>query len=70
MRVRMKAGITGTRDGSPWPPIGGEIVVPDIEGATLCSQGLAEPVAEPSKPERAVNSAPEKRGRRGRPDAG
>jgi len=52
MKIKMKQAITGLRDGAPWPAAGGEIVVPDAEGASLCSQGIAEPVAEAPKPEK------------------
>lgn len=41
----MKIQISGSRDGLPWPAIGGEITVPDAEGAELCAQGYATPVA-------------------------
>lgn len=50
MKVRMKVSITGLRDGKPWPPAGGEIVVSDQEGADLCTDGMAE-LVEASKPE-------------------
>ena len=60
MRVRLLTVLTGTRDGVPWPPRGGEIDVPDAEGADLCAVGFAEPVAvDPI--ERAVAPAPERR---------
>ena len=52
MRIKMKQVITGLRDGAAWPAIGDTIVVPDAEGAQLCGQGVAEPVAEAPKPER------------------
>lgn len=45
----MKIKIVGTRDGAYWPAVGGTIVVGDDEGATLCAQGMAEPVAEAVK---------------------
>lgn len=51
MKVEMKHEVSGTRDGEPWPPIGGEITVPDEEGAELCASGMAVPVAERAKPE-------------------
>ena len=51
MRIKMKQMITGLRDGAAWPAIGDTIVVPDAEGAQLCGQGVAEPVAEDPKPE-------------------
>ncbi len=45
MRVKMKVGISGGRgDGTEWPRVGGEIEVPDPEGADLCAAGLAVPV--------------------------
>ncbi len=46
MRVKMLHEISGTRDGVDWPPIGGEVDLPDEEGAELCAMGSAEPVAE------------------------
>lgn len=46
MRIRMRRQITGTRDGVDWPAPGGEMVVPDDEGAQLCAMGAALPVAE------------------------
>lgn len=54
MKVRMKVGMSGTRNGEDWPPLGGELEVDDDEGAQLCAGGLAEPVAEPEKVETAV----------------
>ncbi len=52
MKVRMKQHISGTRDGERWPDVGDEIVVGDQEGADLCANGYAEPVAEKPKPEK------------------
>lgn len=46
MRVRMRHKVSGTRDGVEWPAPGGEIVLPDDEAVALCSQGMADPVAE------------------------
>lgn len=64
MRVRMLVEITGTRDGSPWPPLGAEIDVPADEAGDLIRGGLAvetspvvPPVATPV--ETAATSAPE-----------
>ena len=51
MRVRMKATLSGTRNGAPWPARGEELDVPDEEGALLCANDLAEPVAQRGKPE-------------------
>lgn len=56
----MKVAISGTRDDAAWPPIGGEITVPNTEGADLCSQGFAEPVVT-TESEKAVPPAAEKR---------
>lgn len=62
MKIRMLANISGLRDGVAWPAPGGETVVPDAEGAQLCAQGYAVPVAAPAEPERAVApAAPETR---------
>lgn len=61
----MKVEVSGTRNGVRWPGIGEEIVVPDAEGADLCSQGFAEAVAEPERPraeKRPAARKPEKRG--------
>lgn len=41
MRVTMTAAISGTRNGTAWPPIGGEIDVPDAEAADLITAFLA-----------------------------
>jgi hypothetical protein len=62
MKVRMKVQVSGYRDGERWPDIGGDLSVSDTEGAELCAQGFAEPVAEPAKPERATAKRAEKRG--------
>ena len=49
----MTAGISGGRgDGTPWPPVGGELDVGDEEGQDLIQARLAIPVEEPA--ERAV----------------
>jgi hypothetical protein len=44
MQVRMKAEITGARDGKPWPVRGEIIDVPDEEAVTLLRNKLAESV--------------------------
>lgn len=46
MRVKMKVSVSGSRDGRPWPPLGGELDVPDDEGAHLCAVGMATPVTD------------------------
>lgn len=62
MKIRMKSEIQGLRNGSRWPAKGEELVVSDSEGAHLCAQGYAEPVAELPMRETAVApAAPEKR---------
>lgn len=53
MRVRMKADVSGDRNGRSWPQRGGEVDLPDDEGAALCANGMAEPVVE-DKVEKAV----------------
>lgn len=45
MLIRMKADVSGARNGVPWPRRGGTLDVPDAEGADLCAAGIAEPVA-------------------------
>lgn len=60
MQVRMRAEISGTRNGSPWPAAGEVVTVDDAEGARLCASGVAEPVA--AKPdERAEKAVPSSR---------
>lgn len=41
MIIRMKAGLTGTRNGQDWPPPGGTIELDDAEAADLVAAGLA-----------------------------
>jgi len=67
MRVRMRDQISGTRNGEPWPPPGGEIDLPDAEAVKYCANRLAEPVVvSDADVEKAVKpEASEKR--RGRP---
>jgi hypothetical protein len=51
VKVKMKVGISGSRNGRPWPDIGEEVTLPDQEGKEMCEAGLAEPVAEKPKAE-------------------
>lgn len=51
MRIRMKASMSGMRNGVAWPRAGEEIDVPAQEGADLCAAGIAEPVAVKAKVE-------------------
>lgn len=46
MRVRMKQGIGGYRNGEPWPPIGGTIDVPAHEANDLIVAGYAAALTE------------------------
>lgn len=46
MKIRMKADVSGSRNGQLWPPRGGTLELPDDEGAALCASGIAEPVAD------------------------
>lgn len=51
MWVRMIEGISGGRhDGTPWPPKGGLLQVPDWEGEQLVRGQLAMPAAPPPPP--------------------
>lgn len=64
MKIKMKAQISGLRDGKDWPAPGEEVTVSDEEGATLCDAGLAEPVASKSSDtaeKRPAKKAAEKR---------
>jgi hypothetical protein len=56
----MKVAVSGTRNGEDWPGKGGEIEMPDHEGADLCASGIAEPVVD-NKVETAVAPESEKR---------
>lgn len=42
MKVQMRATITGSRDGEPWPERGGYIELPDHEAQDLIAAGLAQ----------------------------
>lgn len=66
MRIRMTAGMSGTRDGAPWPALGEELEVPDTEGAELCAAGVATPVAAVAEKENATAEPAEKRATRAR----
>ena len=57
----MLVDVSGTRDGVAWPKRGGEIDLPADEAQAMASQGQAEIVAAPEKPERAVARKPETR---------
>lgn len=46
MKIRMKADISGNRNGQPWPRRGETVDIPKAEAADLCAAGLAEPVAD------------------------
>lgn len=65
MRVRLLVEITGTRDGVPWPPLGGVVDLPDSEAADLIRGGLAveastvPPAVDSSPVETAATVAPE-----------
>jgi hypothetical protein len=61
MKIKMLVGISGSLDGQPYPPRGGEWEVNDVAGAQLCAKGLAKPVAEKEPVETAVEPEPEKR---------
>jgi len=53
VKIRMNQQISGLRStGDKWPAAGDEIVVSDNEGADLCANGYAVPVAETRKPEK------------------
>lgn len=60
MKVRLQHEMSGLRSGTPWPRFGEVLDVDDIEGAQLCSLGIAVPVVE-DRTEKAVMPEPEKR---------
>lgn len=62
MRIQMKVAMSGTRDGVNWPLPGEELEVPDEEGANMCANGLAVPVAK-------KDAGVEKREKQARADA-
>ncbi|WP_406398807.1 hypothetical protein [Streptomyces uncialis] len=60
MRVRMRATLSGTRDGVPWPPRGGTVDLPDDEAQHLLRAGLAAEAAhDETEIEEATAPAPE-----------
>jgi len=61
VKVRLKVPMSGLRGGVDWPPVGSEMDVDDEEGAHLCQAGIAEPVVEEKRTEKAVAPEPEKR---------
>ncbi|NUP37010.1 MAG: hypothetical protein HOY76_08325 [Streptomyces sp.] len=73
MKVRMKATISGTRDGQPWPERGAVVDLPTAEAEHLVAAGLAEkpeaskssgaPAEETATPKAAPETATPKRGR-------
>lgn len=62
MLVKMRAEISGVRDGQPWPPVGGTVEIPDDEAMLMLRNGTAEPVFDPdARVERAVAPDAEQR---------
>lgn len=55
MRIKLKAQITGTRNGLDWPKPGAVVDLPDDEAVSLCASGIATPVGE-DRPEMATAS--------------
>ena len=62
MKVVMRDQVLGTRNGVRWPKPGEVVDLPEQEAIDLCSQNVAEPVAEVAKPEKATARKAEKRG--------
>jgi hypothetical protein len=42
VKITMRVGITGTRNGEDWPPVGGTIDLPTDEANALVDAGLAD----------------------------
>lgn len=61
MKITMRVGITGTRNGEDWPPAGGTIDLPADEANALVEAGLAEAATTKNAPavEAAAVAAPE-----------
>lgn len=67
MKVTMKARISGTRNGEPWPGIGGSVDLPKDEAEHLIAAGLAtapesKKADVPVEPEKRPARKAEKRG--------
>jgi hypothetical protein len=61
MQVRLIYRLDGTRNGQPWPAVGGIIDVPMSEAINLISHGYAVPVPVPQEQERAsIEQEPER----------
>jgi hypothetical protein len=50
MLVTMIGEISGSRDGVPWPPVGGVVDLPDDEAIRLVENRMAVPVVDPEYP--------------------
>ena len=44
--VVMRQQISGTRNGKPWPPVGGQVDLPEQEAEALVASGVATPVGK------------------------
>ncbi|MFE5630609.1 hypothetical protein [Streptomyces sp. NPDC056543] len=62
MRVRMKATLSGTRDGEAWPKRGGTVNLPDDEAQHLIKAGVAEETDEPGEDNVAASEKTEETG--------
>jgi hypothetical protein len=60
MQVRLRAAISGTRNGQPWPPSGHTVDLPDAEAVALIRARMAEPVGEQPVETAAVVTVAEK----------
>lgn len=67
MKIRMTVHVSGDRNGVPWPPMGSVLDVPDTEGAEYCAAGMAVPVAQFNRSEKAVAAPAEERADAERP---
>lgn len=54
MRVRLRVGMTGARNGVEWPPRGAEMDLPEDEAQQMIAGGLAESVTLFPKPAESV----------------
>lgn len=63
MKVRMAVGMSGTRNGEDWPPLGGLLECSEAEGRQLIDGGLAvDATSDEERTETAVAPPAEQRG--------
>jgi hypothetical protein len=61
VRIRLRVGLTGTRNGVEWPPRGSEMDLPEQEARDMIHGGLVDPVTMFRDAETAVPTPAETR---------